>query len=176
MMAVPALRPNDLLAHADRLVRPSSAGAEVTDIDIRRSISASYDALLHAITSRLAKQLLPGSNSSSERAELVRSIDHHAVRRVSQWISRNATPPKHVVALVSILRDESWLVTVCDAFLELMESRHSADYDHLAPHDEALVFEVLATSSLAIDAVGTANDGSEAAAIWPVLICLATRV
>lgn len=85
-------------------------------------------------------------------------------------------PPKHVVALVSTLRDERWLVTVSDAFLELMESRHSADYDQLALHDEALAFEVLATSARAVDAVGTADDRSEATAIWPVLICLATRV
>lgn len=174
-LATPSLAPDDLLTHAERLVQPSIAATDVTDIDLRRSVSACYYALFHAITSRLAGHLLPDTNGIG-RAHLVRSIDHHAVRRVSHWIARNSTPPAHVAAHVADLRGERSLVAVSDAFLELMDSRHRADYDRLAVHDEALARNVLASSRNAVDALGNLDDRSEAAAVWRALICLAARV
>lgn len=81
-----------------------------------------------------------------------------------------------MTGLVANLRAERSLVAVSDAFLELMDSRHRADYDRLAFHDEALARNVLASSRNAVDALGALDDGSEAVAVWQALICLAARV
>lgn len=72
-LATPSLGADDLLTHAERLVQASIEPTDVTDIDLRRSISACYDALFHAITSRVAAHLLPDADDLG-RARLVRSI------------------------------------------------------------------------------------------------------
>lgn len=113
-------------------------------------MSAAYYALFHAIGWAMAAQLLP-DGSERKHARLTRSLDHDALRKVCGWVAKGDTPPQVIADLVDAGRTEVAVVDLADAFLELREKRHAADYDHLADFSKEGVLNLVDSARTAID-------------------------
>ena len=117
---------DDLLSQARDLIhrnRPNS-----TQADLRRAVSTSYYALFHLLVSETTRNW----SRDSSRDSLGRMFDHALMRKASNRIlDRRLFPfPGEDQALVLNLR------TVAQAFVDLQDSRHIADYHngiHWAP-------------------------------------------
>jgi len=99
--------PQDLLEQAGHLAkrepkRPRQAS-------LRRAVSAAYYALFHLLVLEGIRHWRIGR----QRAKLARSFDHGAMKQVC---SRKDFDPR--------------LQEVADAFVQLQQARHSADYDY----------------------------------------------
>ncbi len=110
--------PDDLLRLASDLVDKTGA----TQADLRRAVSTAYYALFHLLVSEAT---LNWSRDSSRNA-LGRMFDHGLMKRVS---SRGADAKRTPFAgedqsAVSSLR------FVAEAFVQLQDQRHIADYDN----------------------------------------------
>jgi uncharacterized protein (UPF0332 family) len=110
------MKPADLIAHAERLT--ASAKRKPYQADMRRAVSAAYYALFHAIAGTAADTLIgtTASHRSSETWRRVyRSLEHGFAK--SQCLAKGASE------IPATLRDTA------DAFVQLQELRHAADYD-----------------------------------------------
>lgn len=117
----------DLLAQAELLVakeprRPKQAS-------LRRAVSTAYYALFHLLTSSSVAFLVSGSAPGREdlRRALRRSYAHATMKAVSNAFASGAPPAIWQPASGAISRE---LRQVAEAFVELQEARHEADYDH----------------------------------------------
>ena len=110
------MRPADLIAHAERLT--AVAKRKPYQADMRRAVSAAYYALFHAVAAAAADTLIgatAGQRSSVTWRRVYRSLDHGFAK--AQCLARGSTP------IPTALRDTA------DAFVQLQELRHDADYD-----------------------------------------------
>jgi hypothetical protein len=117
---------------------------------LRRSTSASYYAVFHALALALAEQLVPLA-TADDRYRLARSVDHARVADVCRWVVGEGEGKQHVRPIVRRLRDSTDLVDLARVFLELQQARHDADYDHLA---EVLEVATMAHHRQAVQALG----------------------
>jgi hypothetical protein len=131
--------PRELAYHALRLARHRSRRGRALDAWLRRSTSASYYAVFHALSLGVARQLAPRA-AAEDRYRLARSVDHGRVADVCLWVIGNGSGKRNAQEVVADLRRNGDVVEFGDLFLTLQQARHRADYDHLAPVDE---FEAL---------------------------------
>jgi uncharacterized protein (UPF0332 family) len=124
------IKPEWLLRQARDLADKKERG-QPRNADLRRACSAAYYALFHHIVLSVVDALMPGC-SDEQKWRLARQFQHAAVRQVCKWVSETETPQKPVEWAVVHLRDNTDLVEACEAFVNLYELRHQADYDHLA--------------------------------------------
>ena len=116
----------DLLTQARELAvreprRPSQAS-------LRRAVSASYYALFHLLVDDATKRMLPGRNRAALRHCLARAFAHGGMKQVAQSFSRDEVPAKLAPGLNGQPLQLA-LVGVANAFVDLQEVRHKADYD-----------------------------------------------
>jgi uncharacterized protein (UPF0332 family) len=116
----------DLLDQAEHLAtrersRPKQAS-------LRRSISTAYYSLFHLLIEDASRSLVGGSRLA---VAVARSFEHQAIKTAATAmgdLSRKPTVPHwlraHVDAPIS-----PELVVICDAFVNLQDQRHRADYD-----------------------------------------------
>lgn len=135
--------PLELLLQAGELVWDKDGLA--TETDLRRSVSASYYALFHAICDNAAAVLAQRFAAQRSRLKLSsavrRTITHAQVKRACEVLT---SPPKVAAnSWRNLLHDpiEPELITVATVFIELQEARNSADYDSLAKFVEKEVLE-----------------------------------
>ncbi len=126
-----ALTPHRLADHALRLARHRTRRGRPHPTWLRRSTSASYYALFHALAAAVADQLVPQS-PAVERRRLNRSVEHGRLAEVCSWLVGRGQGRTHVQPVVARLRRNPALRDLAATFLELQEARHVADYDHLA--------------------------------------------
>lgn len=128
------IEPDQLLRHAERLAAqvPTDPAAA---IGWRRSTSASYYAVFHAIALAIARHLAPASEPE-DQLRLTRSIAHDRVADVCKWLSERSVPREHVQPIVARLRHNADLVELAGIVDELRKARNQADYDHLTPVNE----------------------------------------
>jgi hypothetical protein len=69
----------------------------------RRSTSASYYAVFHALTLDVVRQIAPQA-TADDRYRLTRSMHHRGMADVCRWIATNASAKEHVAPIVSQLR------------------------------------------------------------------------
>lgn len=170
------IRPAWLLRQADELGYRQAGPGQPRNSNLRRAVSAAYYALFHAMGWAIAEQLLP-AGSLTERASLSRSVDHGALRNVCGWIAKGETPPQHVADLVHAVRADTVMVDVAEAFLELREKRHAADYDHLADFSKEAVLNLVDSAREAVTALAWAQAaGSVTLARFLVLASLKTSI
>jgi hypothetical protein len=116
--------PTDLLDLAEHLSnrerrRPKQAS-------LRRSVSSSYYALFHLLTSESVSLVGPRLQPPAQR-KIQRWFDHGEMKRVCGMFSAAATPKQVNSVLGSPVSND--LQLVARSFANLQEARHGADYD-----------------------------------------------
>lgn len=127
---MPILNPDHLLDQADRLIAPVGGGAP-RQADLRRAVSNAYYALFHAVITQIADDLAGRVDRNSPRYALVyRSVDHKALRRLCEDVTKPNLPNKYsgYAPRAGFGAD---LTAVATAVVDLQEKRHLADYDPL---------------------------------------------
>lgn len=125
------IRPDWLLRQADELAGRGAGSGQPRNADLRRAVSAAYYALFHALVGAAVEHVLPGC-SNDDRFRMARHYQHAAIKRVCTWVVPPTTPPERVRAAMLKVRSDTDLLDIADAFIQLQEARHEADYDHLA--------------------------------------------
>ena len=116
----------DLLAQARLLAtkeprRPQQAS-------LRRSVSTAYYALFHLLVSDATQRLVPGKDRSALRNSLNRAFEHSAMYRVARQFAAGNVSSRLAPGLNG-LPLQAELVRVANAFMDLQQHRHDADYD-----------------------------------------------
>lgn len=161
-MVTGTLRPDDLLRHA-RAVAHRAGHRQRPEVWLRRSTSASYYAVFHAIALAVAAQLAPDS-SPDDRYRLTRSVGHDRLAEVCGWLGRENAGREHVRPIVARLRGNADLVELATIFVRLQQARHEADYDHLVAMDPeaAVTHHLKAARALAlVERLRATPDGQE---------------
>jgi uncharacterized protein (UPF0332 family) len=126
---------HDLLEQAGHLV--SRERKKPKQASLRRAVSAAYYSLFHLLVAEGARLLSP-RQPPGLRVLIQRAFNHGDMRDVCRGFIQgsvaaslnrdsNAIPP--ATRLLLTLPLEPALVTVLEAFVELQEVRHQADYD-----------------------------------------------
>jgi hypothetical protein len=111
------------MAYHDDLLRLASELADkdgATQADLRRAVSTSYYALFHLLVSETTLNW----NRGSSRNALGRMFDHGMMKRISDRVAKKAPAGGEDLVAVSGLR------LVAEAFVQLQDWRHIADYDN----------------------------------------------
>lgn len=125
---MPILNPSHLFDQAEKLISAPVAGP-LRQVDIRRAISASYYALFHLTLTALADEIVGVSQRGTSRYGLIhRGIDHRAIKDLCTVIAK-ATPPSKYSSYIPVSGFGQDILVFADAFVDLQERRHRADYD-----------------------------------------------
>lgn len=161
---MPDISVQHLLNRAEKS-QPSRAGAP-RQADLRRGVSDAYYALFHRLTQAVAQQAL-------------RKVDPAAVQRFRRTPSHStikATCQKlpsgkglHPQPLSNQAMKSQAVRSVAQAFVDLQEQRHSADYDHADAFDAKRLAEALETSKRAIKAIGSNKSDAATCAFLSLL-------
>lgn len=123
---------------------------------LRRAVSSAYYALFHCLSVEGAKTLLP-NGTLEQQLWVARAFGHREVKDCCGWIAgRQGKVTRTVEPLVRSLR-QTPLLDVADAFCDLQEARHRADYDHLAPFAKATVVAHIDDAEKAVGEVMNAD-------------------
>ncbi len=106
---------------------------------LRRSVSASYYSLFHLLIDEAAKRMFTGNDRAALRDVVARAFNHGKMYKVAKSYSALTTN----VRMHPGLNGQSiqpQLVNVAEAFVELQQARHEADYNraHRFTRSEAL--------------------------------------
>lgn len=137
------ISPRRLLAQAESLAGIGSSPGRPSSTDLRRAASKGYYALFHALTRDIAWSVLGEPQGDELWLPLTRSVTHKAIEDVSRWLT-GAKPPEHLGSLIDNATQDRDLVLAADVFINALDTRHRADYDHLAFFNKAEVVGVLA--------------------------------
>jgi uncharacterized protein (UPF0332 family) len=142
----------ELLMTARRLAR---AGARrPRQADLKRAISTAYYALFHAFARNGADMLIGTGSNRADKAwsQTYRSLDHGAAKNACGQL-RNLGFPQI-------------LCSCADAFVELQQARHDADYDpdYRVTRAEALAAIARAESAIAYLGASSRRDRKALAA------------
>lgn len=149
-VAVP-IRPRGLVEHARDLAQHQSGAGRPRALWLRRAVSAAYYAVFHAIALAVAQHLLP-NGTADEQQRLTRSLEHRALKEVCQWVTGNpGTGKEHVRPIIADLQADPDIRLIAGIAFRLQESRHQADYDHLAPFGKVSVLSSINEAQLALD-------------------------
>lgn len=116
---------HDLLEQAGHLV--ARERKKPKQASLRRAVSAAYYALFHLLVADGARLLSP-TQPPLLRVRIQRAFNHSDMRNVCKGFARPNQIPAATRSLLT-LPLKSALVTVLQAFVELQEARHQADYD-----------------------------------------------
>jgi hypothetical protein len=114
----------DLLGVAEHLA--SRERLKPKQASLRRSVSTSYYALFHLLTSESAALVGARLDLTAQR-KLQRWFDHGDMKRVCGMFS-TANAPKHISSVLGTDVSDD-LQLVARAFIKLQEARHDADYN-----------------------------------------------
>jgi uncharacterized protein (UPF0332 family) len=116
----------DLLEQARHLAARDSGRPR--QASLRRAVSAAYYSLFHLIVDDASSFLVRGSRL---RPVVARSFEHKNVRMAAVAVGDVARRPHGNHWMLPLLNSPISidLVEVCDAFVNLQEHRHRADYD-----------------------------------------------
>jgi len=126
---------HDLLEQAEHLV--SRERKKPKQASLRRAVSAAYYALFHLLVAEAARLLSP-TQPPGLRVLIGRAFNHADMRNVCKGLIQGSAaagrnrPSNDIPAATRSLLSlplEPALVSVLEAFVELQEARHQADYD-----------------------------------------------
>ena len=95
---------------------------------LRRAISTVYYGLFHLLVADSSRFLLAGQNRQHLRETLARAFAHADMKKVAQQFATNRVQGKIAPALASNPIPVE-LQDVAQAFIDLQQARHEADYD-----------------------------------------------
>lgn len=112
----------DLLEQADHLARRDARKPK--QASLRRAISAAYYALFHLLVREATAAIV----SDYKLRQLVpRAFDHSEMKQACRPFAAGALPDHLKVVTASVVPDD--LKAVAEAFIQLQQSRHEADYN-----------------------------------------------
>ena len=151
--------PQDLLRHSLILLDSKDAGEGLTEVNLRRAISASYYALFHQINQGAAALLAPNVPLATNH-RIQRWFDHGEMKRVCGRFkaSKLDQPLLDLVGTAA----SSKLQAVARNFVLLQEARHSADYDLSYSVTAPEAFKYLRLSIEAMEAWDSIQTSAEA--------------
>jgi uncharacterized protein (UPF0332 family) len=113
----------DLLAQARRLV--SQDPRRPRQASLRRAISTAYYALFHLLISEASAMLV---SNASHRRLVSRTFTHTEMHRASRSFAGGTLPAKFA-SVTSGMPVPTRLRNVAQAFMDLQQERHEADYN-----------------------------------------------
>ena len=116
---------DDLLRQAHTLARHEPKRPK--QASLRRSVSSAYYALFHLLTSAASDRLITGSDRDALRSAIRRAFDHAVMKEACREIVK-PNAGKLSKALDGRVVPPA-LVGVAEAFVDLQQTRHQADYD-----------------------------------------------
>lgn len=146
----------------DRASRTGAGAGRPRQADLRRGVSDAYYALFHGLTASIAAQTLRNVPSTAVRA-FRRNLGHSALReRCARIASGKKLPSPKLLASTAAADANARLVA--QAFVDLQEERHLADYAHDETFDLVRLNDAIAVASRAIKTInGHSNDQGMAA-------------
>jgi hypothetical protein len=119
---------DDLLGQAHQLARHEPKRPK--QASLRRAVSTAYYALFHPLLDAVAREVVSGQGQYQLRGLVARSCQHGAMKGFCQTIVNSDGKKLPVPANDLLDRPlSSALVDVANAFVELQQARHEADYD-----------------------------------------------
>lgn len=156
MPPIVPLSPDKLIQAATEQARHQSGAGRPKHALLRRAVSTSYYALYHCIGLEAAETLLP-AGTRDQKLSIVRAFGHRQIKDCTGWIAgRQGGVPNPAKPLVAALKSSPFL-TVSDAFWDLQEARHKADYDHFAVFSKATTLGLVQDAQRAIQDVRAAG-------------------
>jgi uncharacterized protein (UPF0332 family) len=113
---------DELLETANYLLRQNNRNP--SDAAIRRAISTAYYALFHRLIESATASVL---GMPDQQQAVARSFDHGKMRRVCEAVTAKTVPPGVAAVLGAPVTAE--VTKVAEAFAELQDRRHDADYN-----------------------------------------------
>ena len=141
----------DLLAQAQMLA--TREPKKPRQASLRRAISSAYYALFQLLVDAASRQLVSGLDNTRLRHRVARSFRHNEMKNtckdVAQWRANN--PPKRFAGLLDAQPTAEW-VRVAEAFVELQQARHNADYNVETKFSRDDVVTLIRTADRAFEA------------------------
>jgi hypothetical protein len=163
-----------LARHAQELARHRNRNGRPTITWLRRSTSASYYAVFHAVALEVTRQIAPGT-PDDVRYHLARSIQHGRVADVLNWVEKGEKGRRLSAPVVKHLHDNADIVRLATLFSVLREARHDADYNHLATIGLAATLAHHRQAEEALDLVTRLSGTADGVALF-ALIALHTSL
>jgi hypothetical protein len=113
----------ELLDHASKLLGP-----EGTDVDFRRAVSASYYAVFHMISAAVGLQVSPPAPQGMS-GRIQRTLEHRAMKNAMESFRTRESCAKLSSNIGIVCAFSVDLAEIAEAFGELQDARHLADYD-----------------------------------------------
>lgn len=120
---------DDLLTVATELAQTQGAGRP-PQARLRRAVSTAYYAIFHEVSDAVVRALLTGKRSQTPLNNATRrTLDHANLKKAAEWFAGGKRTNKIALLTGTVQPPRTDLVDLCNAILQLQESRHSADYD-----------------------------------------------
>jgi hypothetical protein len=115
------------------------------EASLRRAVSSSYYALFHLLIDAATRVLLPAKDKTL-RVQLARSFTHQRMREAAQEVTASGAMSSKGWFQLSSNLPSADLRTVAQAFIDLQQARHDADYNLAQPFRRSHVQGHLATA------------------------------
>ena len=141
-MAVISSLPEQLIEQAGLLLRNSPSN----EASVRRGVSAAYYALFHL----LVRDAVASWKYAEHHARLARAFDHRRMKEASTAMLKETGNDQNPVAADSARIVRFKLSIVAQAFVDLQQARHKADYDISGPFNPLEAAVSVAQAQLAL--------------------------
>jgi uncharacterized protein (UPF0332 family) len=122
----------DLLEQAASLVTREKKKPK--QASVRRAISTAYYALFHFMSDKVTGKLVGTTSDMADgRAWLGRGLAHRTMKNTCKLFANPNHPDFQALRNQLALPQDADLTVIADAFVNLQESRHRADYDLSTP-------------------------------------------
>lgn len=148
---------HDLLAQAEQLANLDPGKPK--QANLRRAISSAYYALFHLLAAECVRRVQPAS-PAGVGARIARTLAHTEMKEVCGNVIKSAPGPIFLELQPGGFSDA--IRIVAEAFLELQNARHTADYDLAATYTRTHVAEFTKQAADAFEKWQSVRDSEEA--------------
>ncbi|WP_280545690.1 MULTISPECIES: hypothetical protein [unclassified Halomonas] len=97
---------------------------------LRRAVSSAYYALFHLLVDAASREVVSGQGLDTLRQQVGRALGHTDMKKACQaWVRWNPGSPVQPLGRLLPEGPEERVVIVSNAFVDLQQARHEADYD-----------------------------------------------
>jgi len=123
---------DDLLIQARELVLKDKR--KPRQATVRRAVSTSYYALFHFFSDKVTRAIIGGQNDFAEvRSWQARALEHGVMKKVCKFFGNTTDPVFQDFETKLNFTTPPEIARIAQAFVELQELRHDADYDLSEP-------------------------------------------
>lgn len=117
----------DLLDQAKHLAKRETKRPK--QASLRRAVSAAYYALFHRLIDAASRFTIRGGNREALRFVITRAFDHGEMKKAATSFSSGSLPVLLLPTVAHPPGVPAELRRLAQAFVELQQARHEADYD-----------------------------------------------